>query len=371
MRLIESFDDERKAMAFYALLRKEGIDVQCEGSEDAASRKMKFSLWIVKEDDVDRALNLYEEFSKNPLSISHVPDQEAVEPLIQGPIKANPVSYVMQLRMYSPLTRWLILICVVVFVWNSIQQLMLYQKAPALVEYFGLTSLQLNFLYDEPAVFQKIYDLLLQNPELKLENIDKWPPAVVSDLNRLAKEPVWKGFYEALVTGSFLHAPLFTKIKEGQLWRLISPCILHANLLHILFNMLWLWVLGREVEMKVGKLRYLLLMIIIGIISNTFQYLASGPVFYGFSGIVTGLAGFIWVREKSAPWEGYSIPRGVLLLIFIFVWGMLALQVIAFAVVKLGWGSFSVGRIANTAHVVGLLCGMLLAKIPFCYRLRS
>ena len=86
------------------------------------------------------------------------------------------------------------------------------------------------------------------------------------------------------------------------------------------FNMAWLWYLGRQIEQRAGSVRMLLMILVVGIIANVAQYLMSGPYFLGFSGVVVGMVGFIWVRQRVAPWEGYPLPRGVLCSSSFFLW---------------------------------------------------
>jgi len=273
------------------------------------------------------------------------------------------------------LTRWVILLCVTLFLWNGYQKGILAKTTPALMEYFGLTSLMLHLLYDTPPVFEEVYAFFVAHPEIKLDEMQRWPLALQRQLEQLDKTPYWKGYYAAFTekgdVSAGISTPSFTKIKEGELWRLFTPALLHGNFLHILFNMLWLWLLGKETESRIGKLRYLVLMILLGVICNTAQYVTSGPLFMGYSGVVCGLGGFIWVRQKKAPWEGYTVPPGTLLFLFIFILGMLVLQGIALFVATMAWGEFSVGRIGNTAHIVGLVSGMIFARIPLFYRVRS
>ena len=61
-------------------------------------------------------------------------------------------------------------------------------------------------------------------------------------------------------------AVLFAKVNpaivSGELWRLITPVLVHGNLIHIGFNMYALWVLGRQVEMLFGHGRFFMLYLI-------------------------------------------------------------------------------------------------------------
>ena len=171
----------------------------------------------------------------------------------------------------------------------------------------------------------------------------------------------WKD-YDALPPGT-----LFGKIRQGEVWRLFTPVLLHGNLLHILFNMAWVWVLGRQIEQRIGIFRYLIFTLIIGVIANVFQYIASGPEFLGYSGIVMGMVGFIWMRQKMAPWEGYPLQPTIVRFILIYVMVLLVLEL-----VSLGLDFFHVtelyANIANTAHIIGGLTGIVLARLPFFSR---
>lgn len=52
---------------------------------------------------------------------------------------------------------------------------------------------------------------------------------------------------------------------EGELWRLFTYQFLHANLGHILFNMIALWFFGPVVEERFGHLRFLLYYLFCGL----------------------------------------------------------------------------------------------------------
>ncbi len=134
------------------------------------------------------------------------------------------------------------------------------------------------------------------------------------------------------------------EIRHGQIWRLVTPIFIHYNILHILFNMLWLRDLGSMIEGRQSTLYLAALVLGIAVCSNLGQfYLGHGPAFGGMSGVVYGLLGYVWLRGKFDPGSGLFLhPTTVTMMIiwFIACWtGLL-------------------GPIANMAHTVGLVMGM-------------
>lgn len=376
MRLIASFKDEQQASRFQGALERSDIQCLCDSAEDSNNKEIMYHVWVVKEEDIDQALDLYEAFEKDPSIFPAMPPKPInPTPSFSAPVYESAPSPLMKIRLRFPVTRWIILICVILFFWSSYQEGALKKISLAVVEYFGISPLNMHLIYDAPDVFNELYNFFIAHPDLKMEEIKQWPVATLNEFAVINNQPIWKGFYIILLDTShaaaMLAAPWFIKISQGEVWRLWTPCVLHGNFLHILFNMLWLWLLGRLVEFKLGAGRYILGMLIIGVISNTAQYLMSGPLFLGYSGIISGLGGFIWLRQKVAPWEGYMIPKTTLLFLFVFIIGMVLLQIGVFFINKFHLGDFVLGGIGNTSHVVGLLCGMILAKIPAFYRLKT
>jgi GlpG protein len=131
--------------------------------------------------------------------------------------------------------------------------------------------------------------------------------------------------------------------------------------------MIWLWVLGRPIEQRIGAGRTLLLTFAAAIASNVVQYLMSGPLFLGYSGVVMGLAGFIWMRERIAPWEGYPVQKGTMLFLGFFILAMFVLQSLSFFVQIFSDLPFILS-IANTAHIAGAIVGMLLGRLSLFAR---
>ena len=233
-----------------------------------------------------------------------------------------------------------------------------------------MTDVQLMLFYDVPPPIEKLETIIKKykiEPDQKVENL---PPEALREVQALEKMPFWRGGYDWLLlklTGEnpfFAEGEMFQKIREGEIWRLFSPAVLHVGLLHLLFNMIWAWILSRPIERKIGALRLLLLVLFVGIGSNTAQYLMGGPFFLGYSGVVMGLAGFTWVREKMAPWEGYPLQRSTMIFLLVFVGAMCLIQIMSFGIQLFTTIKFS-PNIANTAHITGALLGALLGRFSF------
>ncbi len=143
-------------------------------------------------------------------------------------------------------------------------------------------------------------------------------------------------------------------LENYQWWRFFTPAILHFSVLHIVFNMLWLWYLGAMVEIKQGRLRMVMLFALTALVSNAAQYLQTGPLFGGMSGVVYGLVGYCWLWDKRHP-SIFKLPDA--LMGFMLVWLVLGYVGVMESLP-------GVGAMANTAHLVGLVTGTLLALLP-------
>lgn len=91
-------------------------------------------------------------------------------------------------------------------------------------------------------------------------------------------------------------------ILRGQVWRLITPILLHGSITHIFFNMYALISIGRNVEMYYGHKRYLVLYLLSGFAGNVFSFLITQSASYGASTSIFGLIAaegvFIYQNRK-------------------------------------------------------------------------
>jgi rhomboid protease GluP len=78
-------------------------------------------------------------------------------------------------------------------------------------------------------------------------------------------------------------------IIQGQIWRLITPILLHGSITHIFFNMYALVSIGRDIEIYYGHKRYLVLYLVSGFAGNVFSFLITHGASYGASTSIFGL----------------------------------------------------------------------------------
>lgn len=153
-----------------------------------------------------------------------------------------------------------------------------------------------------------------------------------------------------------------TNIRRGEIWRVVTPALLHFGPFHLAFNLAMFYQLASVLEQRRGSVRLLLIVLALAIPSNLAQGLAPGTFgggthFGGLSGVVFGLFGYFWMKTQFEPESGLYISRGSLLIAVLF----LILGIV---------GAFNIGgvRIANWAHSVGFVAGILLGIAPQAFR---
>jgi GlpG protein len=134
-----------------------------------------------------------------------------------------------------------------------------------------------------------------------------------------------------------------SEIFSGQFWRLFTPIFVHYSFIHILFNMFWLHDLGSQIERLKGSKFFITFALTLALFSNLLQFLMSGPSFGGMSGVVYGLFGYVWIKCRLDPGDGFRIDPVIANIMF--AWFLLCFTGI-------------VGSIANWAHAGGLLLGL-------------
>lgn len=389
MRLVITLQDHEQAERFSLFLREKKIKNQVE------KKPTECLVWAFNEDDIPKAKEAFAELQLRPdwkpsLELleekifeeerSHPPDELAdsaefdeteLEELerIEKEKKNQPQSQGM-----GRLTLSISLFCVFIFIWAVF-------SAPIKIEYPGYTldvGMALappysSLIYENPEAFRYAYqfDQAYQSAENRAAFLES--PEAMQKFHQFQEIPYWHGIYQTYMVPSqtfrslnksFALKPSFEQIKGGEVWRLVTPSLLHANLFHILFNLIWFVFLGNQIERRIGKWKLFLFLFLVALISNTAQYLMTGPNFLGLSGVIMGMAGFIYIRQSKAPWEGYSIQRPTLYFLAFYVLALLALQTVSFGMELAGKTGIA-PNIANTGHVIGALVGLGLGSLNF------
>ncbi|WP_394128398.1 rhomboid family intramembrane serine protease GlpG [Vibrio hepatarius] len=144
-----------------------------------------------------------------------------------------------------------------------------------------------------------------------------------------------------------LHFPALAG-QEWQLWRWFGHALLHFSVMHIAFNLLWWWQLGGDIEQRLGSTKLIQLFLVSAALSGAGQYWVEGANFGGLSGVVYALVGYLWMLGYKAPQVGLSMPKPIIG--FMLVWLILGFMQPFMA-------------IANTAHLVGLLSGVVFGLV--------
>jgi membrane associated rhomboid family serine protease len=162
-----------------------------------------------------------------------------------------------------------------------------------------------------------------------------------------------------LVPREFLRAAGSPSASRQLVWLTpLSAMFLHGGLLHLLGNLLYLWVFGAQIEELLGRVRFLVFYFACGLAAAAIP-VASDPGSYlptvGASGAISGLLGAYAVSYPTGRlrllWPQVRVPA----IVFLSVW--IVLQVIS------GLGADgSAGGTAWWAHVGGFAAGVALAR---------
>ena len=160
------------------------------------------------------------------------------------------------------------------------------------------------------------------------------------------------------------YAVIPADITAGRhLGTLITSMFLHANLLHVGGNMLFLWIFGNNVEDKLGELKFLVVYFASGIGGSLLQIFVtpdSTVPMLGASGAISGLLAAYVLYFPRARILTFVVPFFIFTLpAYVFIGYWIALQALnAF----LNIGAIG-GGVAFFAHVGGFGTGLILALL--------
>ncbi|GAA0663154.1 rhomboid family intramembrane serine protease [Kitasatospora atroaurantiaca] len=159
--------------------------------------------------------------------------------------------------------------------------------------------------------------------------------------------PEWRlllGMYS--FTGNASYAPAGVATGPDEWYRLVTAVFVHNGPLHVIMNMISLWVLGPQLERVLGRLRFVALYAVSGLAGNALAYLVTGGNLYsvGASGAIFGLLG-----ATAVLFRANRLPLGPVVALLVFN------LVISFSVPLIDWRAHVGGLVAGAVTGVGMM----------------
>ncbi len=164
------------------------------------------------------------------------------------------------------------------------------------------------------------------------------------------------------------HIDLFPSGPSPIYLTIFSSMFMHGSIVHLLGNMLFLWIFGNNVEDYLGRKKYVIFYLLCGVAAAFTQILFnpnSKVPMVGASGAIAGVLGAYLLLYPRA-----KVTTVIIFVFFIRLIKIPALVVLSFWIIYqflYGISSLAVktgeGGVAWFAHIGGFICGMILIKL--------
>ena len=134
-------------------------------------------------------------------------------------------------------------------------------------------------------------------------------------------------------------------VRNGEVYRLLTSIFMHASILHLVFNMYALSIIGKQVETFLGKSKFLLVYLFSGLTGSLLSCAITNSYSLGASGAIFGLMG-------SLLYFGYHYR--------LYLGSVLLGQIVPVIVINLVIG-YITPSIDNAAHIGGLVGGLFIS----------
>ena len=136
-------------------------------------------------------------------------------------------------------------------------------------------------------------------------------------------------------------------VADGEWWRIVSAGFLHAGLLHLAFNMYFLWFLGNLLEPEIGKVRFAVIYFV-SLLGGSFGALLLSPDAFtvGASGAVFGMMGAAIIAMRARGIDAMQSGLGITLLLNLGI-------------------TFVIPGISIGGHLGGLFAGGIIGYLMF------
>jgi membrane associated rhomboid family serine protease len=187
---------------------------------------------------------------------------------------------------------------------------------------------------------------------------------------------VWSLYAFSFIPARISGGAPFPAIWGSQVWSFLTYAFLHADLMHLFFNSLWLLVFGSVVARRLGALKFLMLAgaaAVVGAVATLISHWGEAAIVIGASGAVSGvMASAIPLMYGSGlrlgdtyriditmvtPLRPLEILGNRRAFIFTLIW--IAVTLFSGASGWTGADFITKGRIAWEAHLGGFFAGLL------------
>jgi GlpG protein len=318
MRQIGTLPDKDAAKRLSDYLLTLGITSKVD------ERPSGFQLWVHHEDKVPRAKQELEEFLKEPLS----PRYQGVEQTARELRKKKEEEDRRHLRNSVALRG----------MWSYRPP----ERVPVTMLTVAVSIVVFVFFFSGPAA-SRLSDLLWIAPVHVIPS-DETDPIVRSheDNNPMS------------VSAARLEPWSLSRIRHGEIWRVVSPIVVHFGIWHLVFCLYWFNDIAGMVEIRKGSLWFAGLLLAIAIPSNLAQYFFAGPRFGGLFPVILGLFAYVWIQKQYIPNANFPLRANTEM--------MLGL---GFLISITGW---IFGPSNGVGAIVAIAIGLLLGTIPVAQR---
>ena len=263
-----------------------------------------------------------------------------------------------------PFVNWLIIAgAVAAFVFQSISIYERREQLPAKEREYENSSVE--EMAKDFGVDEKHLKELKKKAEEASNEVKQFIPLKKDSANfkdELIKRAILEEYFVEAKVRPFIQHGFNIKGLFGHIW-------LHGGILHILGNMLFLWIFGNAVCAKIGNIRYFPIYVLLGIVAGISQAMFVGGSSLGASGAINGIVGMYLIL----------FPLNEITCYFVFIFFLRPIikeftlssyWMILFWLVFDLWGAMQGGgQVGHFAHLGGFVGGVVLAILMLKFKL--
>lgn len=138
---------------------------------------------------------------------------------------------------------------------------------------------------------------------------------------------------------------------NGEVWRLFVNIFHHGNIIHIFFNLYWIYYFGSLTEKFLGKSKYIYFIISCGFFQGIICTLTTEPFAIGLSGLIYAFFGLFLIIRNQDEMIKYFVNPSLIKFLLIFLFLCIPINLLGLL------------NIAYVAHFAGLIYGLIFGFV--------